>query len=80
MPSQGPSQIKTTIAGNLARGIEAKGYTNREVGDLIGKTDVQVWKWRAGKHTPELETLVALADVLFGGDITQFYVDLDQAA
>lgn len=75
MTSQGDRQIKALVAANIDRGIVAKGLTNRAVGDKIGKTEHQVWRWRKGHHSPSLEALASLADVLFAGDLTEFYVN-----
>lgn len=77
MTSQDASHLKATIAANLDRGITAKRLTNREVGLHIGKSEMQVWKWRRARHTPSLESLVALAALLFDGNVSEFYVDHD---
>lgn len=76
VPSQATSQTRETIAANLDRAISAKGWTNRFVGEAIGKTEHQVWRWRRAKHDPSLDTLAALANLLFEGDIARFYDDV----
>lgn len=80
VPSQEASQARATIAANINRGIEQKGCSNREVGDLIGKTEHQVWRWRRGKNMPSLEVQVELARVLFDGDMGELYADVKAAA
>jgi transcriptional regulator with XRE-family HTH domain len=54
--------------------------TNRAVGEAIGSTEHQVWRWRAGRVTPSTDNLAALANVLFDGDITELYADQPAAA
>jgi transcriptional regulator with XRE-family HTH domain len=73
MPSQVASQVRASIAFNIDRAIDAKGLTNREVGEAIGSTEHQVWRWRRGRHTPSIESLTALARLLLDGDLAAFY-------
>lgn len=80
MPSQATSQVKATIASNLDRAISEKDLTNRAVGEAIGATEHQVWRWRRGIHTPSLDSLTALARELFEGDITRFYDEPERIA
>lgn len=75
VPSQAPSPIKALIAANLDRAITARGMTNRQVGEAIGKTEHQVWRWRRGKFMPEERTLMALAELLADGRVAAFYED-----
>lgn len=73
MPSQAQA-IREIVAANIDRGIKRHPkMTNRAVGDQIGSTEHQVWRWRTGKHMPSKDNLIALANVLFDGDITQLY-------
>jgi len=74
------ADIRSRIAVNLDRGIAARGMTNRAVGDAIGATEHQVWRWRRGKHLPSTITLQRLADVLFDGNAREFYADDERAA
>lgn len=76
MPSQEASQAQATVAANIDRGITAKGWTNRKVGDAIGRTEHQVWRWRRGRNYPSLDVLVALAGVLFDGDMSEFHAEV----
>ena len=73
--SQGGSHLRTIVAANLDRARAERDMTNRALGEKIGKTEHQVWRWRDGRHMPSLETLTALADVLFDGDVSRFYID-----
>lgn len=78
MPSQTPSQdLRSVIASNVDRAISEKGMTNRSVGEAIGTTEHQVWRWRRGRVQPSNENLAALAAVLADGDI---YALLKEAA
>lgn len=83
MPSQETSHVKALIAANLDAAIAARpGLTNRALGESIGKTEHQVWRWRNGRNTPETPTLIALADVL-GVELAWFYTEhpeLERAA
>lgn len=74
MPSQ-VTGLAAIIAGNLETLIASSGMTNREVGDRIGTTEHQVWRWRKGKVRPNDENLAALAAVLADGDITALLIE-----
>lgn len=80
VPSQDTSHLKDVLATNLDHGIRQSGMTNRAVAEKIGSTEHQVWRWRRGRHVPSIETLAALAKVLFDGDISQFYAEDRKAA
>lgn len=60
---------------NMDRAIKAQGKTNRQVGDAIGATEHQVWRWRMGLHEPSVAYRVGLAAELFDGDIAALYAD-----
>ena len=75
MTSQGGSHLRAIVAANLDRAIAERGMTNRALGEKIGKTEHQVWRWRDGRHMPSLGTLTALADELFDGDVSRFYIE-----
>lgn len=62
--------LGVTIASNIDRLIVASGKTNRQVAELIGSTEHQVWRWRRGKVKPNEDNLAALAGVLADGDLT----------
>jgi transcriptional regulator with XRE-family HTH domain len=78
--SQATTQVRSLIAYNIDRGIRAKGLTNRGVGDAIGRTEHQVWRWRHGKHMPSVAVRTDLAAVLFEGDMTELYADNEERA
>jgi transcriptional regulator with XRE-family HTH domain len=80
VPSQAPNQIKALFAANLDQAISSAdpSLTNHAVAQKIGSTESQVWRWRRGRHMPSLETIAALADLFFDGDISQFYVEPDE--
>lgn len=80
MPSPASSPLKPTIAANIDRAIKAQGKTNRQVGDAIGATEHQVWRWRQGINEPTGPYKVALADQLFDGDIAALYAGEPQEA
>lgn len=73
MPSPASSPLKPVIAANIDRAIREAGKTNRQVGDAIGATEHQVWRWRQGINEPIGKYKVALAGELFGGDIAALY-------
>lgn len=74
MPSQ-PTGLAAIIARNIDSLIRAGEMTNREVGDRIGTTEHQVWRWRKGRVRPNDENLAALAGVLADGDLTALLID-----
>lgn len=80
MPSQATSHLKATIGANIDRGIASRKMTNRAVGEAVGATEHQVWRWRKGRHTPTLDTLVSLADLLFEGDVNELYAEPEEEA
>lgn len=73
VPSQ-PTGLAAIIAGNLDALIASSGMTNREVGERIGTTEHQVWRWRKGRVRPNDENLAALASVLADGDLTALLI------
>ena len=68
------------MAANIDRGIRLRQMTNRAVGEAIGSTEHQVWRWRAGRVTPSTDNLAALANILFDGDMAELYADEPAAA
>jgi transcriptional regulator with XRE-family HTH domain len=73
MPSQPSSPLRAAVAANIDRAIVAAGLTNRAVGESIGATEHQVWRWRRGRTRPSQRYAVALADVLFDGNVGALY-------
>lgn len=80
MPSQAGSHVKRIVAANIDRGIRGRAMTNRAVGEAIGRTEHQVWRWRSGRNMPSTDNLAALANVLFDGDLSQLYSDDEPVA
>ena len=74
MPSQ-TTGLGKVIAHNLDALIAASGMTNRQVGERIGTTEHQVWRWRRGRVRPNDDNLAALAAVLADGDITALLIE-----
>lgn len=79
MASQATEQLTATIAANIDAAVKASGKTNRQVGEAMGASETQVWKWRKGKHGISQDNLVRLAHVL-GRDWSWFYVERHEAA
>ena len=75
MPSPANSPITVLIGRNLDRAIRDAGLTNRAVGEMIGATEHQVWRWRKGHKQPSDHYLMALAAKLFDGDLQALYAD-----
>lgn len=71
------SPLKQTIGANIDRAIRDSGLTNRQVGDRIGVAEGQVWRWRRGRVEPTGVHRIAVADVLFGGDLGAMYAEVD---
>ena len=67
--------MKATIGANIDLKITQLGKTNREIGEAMGATEHQVWRWRRGKVKPSDRYMAALAEILFDGDIAAMYVD-----
>lgn len=81
MPSvDSQATSRALVAANLDRAIRERGWTNRQLGERIGSTEHQVWRWRHAKHMPSIESLVALAEVLFEGDLSALFVDAERDA
>jgi transcriptional regulator with XRE-family HTH domain len=73
MPSQTTEHLRATIAANIDAAIVESGMTNREVGEAMGASETQVWKWRKGKTGIGQTNLVKLAEAL-GVEWSSFYM------
>lgn len=73
MTSPAISPGAALVGANLDREIAARGLTNRAVGDMIGATEHQVWRWRRARVEPSTRYAMALAAVLFDGDVAALY-------
>ena len=69
--------IRTNIARNIRKYRDAKGLTQEQLGDILGKKKTTVSTWELGTSLPDAETLfyicqilcVSLSDV-YGGEPT----------
>lgn len=77
MTRQGARPEKAIIAANLDKAITAAGQTNRQIGEAIGATEHQVWRWRRGVVKPSAKYLAALVHLLFADNLAAIYVDHD---
>jgi len=55
----------------LAKLRKAHGYSQYQLGTLLGLSDKAVSKWETGNAKPRLETLMKLAGIL-GVDVNEF--------
>ena len=61
--------LERTLGATIAEAMDAKGYSSRELGDLLGVSKTTVNFWRQGKH-PESHRLDAIAKELdLDGDV-----------
>lgn len=75
MTRQATRPEKAIIASNIDAAIIAVGKTNREIGESIGATEHQVWRWRRGVVKPSTKYLAALVHLLFADDFAAIYTD-----
>lgn len=78
MASQAAEHLRATIAANIDAAVVESGKTNRAIGEAMGASETQVWKWRKGKHGISQDNLVRLAHVL-GRDWSWFYGEREAA-
>ncbi len=57
--------LRPHIAANLKRFRTKRGWTQKQLGELLGITEVQVNRIEKANSTPSVELLYAMAD-LFG--------------
>lgn len=62
---------------NLSAARQAKGMTQRQVGEAIGAADDQVSKWERGLVYPVSSRQEQLAALLTDGDVAVFYASRD---
>ena len=53
-----------TISGQIKAARQARGLTQKAVGDALGVTRQYVYAWEAGRRNPGPKHLAKLADVL----------------
>lgn len=54
----------TEVGARIRRAREQQGLTQGELGEAIGKTQTAVSYWEAGRRSPDVEDIVAIADAL----------------
>jgi len=65
--------LTQTFGANVDRGMRAKGLTNRDVGKIMDRSEMEISRWRRGLHLPVPANQAALADILFDGDLGELY-------
>ncbi len=55
---------KATFAQSLKKLLEKRGMTQRTLAEKLGTTEVTVSRYTSGQRTPNVETTVAIAEVL----------------
>ena len=55
---------KNTFANSLKSLLEKRGMTQRALAEKLGTTEVTVSRYTSGNRTPNVETTVAIAEVL----------------
>ena len=76
MATQANHHIAAIVGRNIAGGRKAKGkMTQQELASRLGTSISRVSGWENGKHLPRNPQ--AIADELFGGDITALFRDHD---
>ena len=58
------SQLSRQIGANLKAARDAKGLTQTELGQLIGRDGFQISRWERGAHRPTDASLMALGEAL----------------
>jgi transcriptional regulator with XRE-family HTH domain len=80
MGTQPKNHILMTVGSNLRAAREARGLTQKQVGDALGVTNRDVSRWENGKVEPGARYRQMLADELFDGQVSRMYEDLAVAA
>lgn len=73
MSTQARTQILMTVGCNLKAAREARGLTQKQVGDALGVTNRDVSRWENGKVEPGAQYRQMLADELFDGQVSRLY-------
>lgn len=75
MTASGASQgLTATLAANIKRQRVARGLTQHDLAVKLNLSDaVAVSRWERGLHPPNDENRVALAALLFDGDVGALY-------
>lgn len=56
--------LRQNLGANVRRLREAKGWTQRELAELVGVHHININRIECGRHSPSSELLYQLADVL----------------
>jgi transcriptional regulator with XRE-family HTH domain len=80
MQQQESRQMKLTLGANLRAAREAVHMTQRQVGEAVGATGSDVSRWETGRIEPGAMYRVALANLLFDGDVSALYRPLSSKA
>lgn len=80
MATRAATQIALTVGGNIRAAREEQGLTQKQVGDELGVTNRDVSRWENGAVEPGPKYRHALADLLFGGDLSALYREPEKAA
>lgn len=75
MATDASRQLAATLGANIRAARIGKGWTQDDLGFKVGATGQRVSKWERGQHRPGPLYEVALADALFGGDVSELYVE-----
>ena len=54
---------KTTFGQRLKFLRKQKGYTQKELGEMIGTSQASIFQWERDNHSPQLIMVMSLADV-----------------
>lgn len=73
MSTQLRHQILATVGANLRAAREARGLTQKDVGDALGVTNRDVSRWENGKVEPGPANRQMLGDLLFDGAVARMY-------
>jgi transcriptional regulator with XRE-family HTH domain len=66
--------LAATVGGNIRTARKRAGMSQSELARALGLSDAMaVSRWERGAHSPNDTNLVALADLLVGGDVGFFY-------
>lgn len=87
MQRQAHRQIAQTTGRNIRAAREEQGQTQRELAAAIEVlvpdaklTSADVSRWETGRIEPGPKYRFALADVLFGGDLSAMYAEPEEIA
>lgn len=62
--SQGSAGVAETLRKNIETGRKARGLTQTQLGDRVGRCWRTIHRWEAGSTVPSLEMILSLAQAL----------------